>query len=159
MYYIYINLSTLRDHQRGTYTCSGQAQKCQYTYSNVLCTTHPRCSSVLILNPSVGDMVLMSSPLNFLSIVVLPALSSPLKIMSRILQTICFKRKWVNYIAQLPVTAKVALNHQTRGLSAWELRCLIIDGLWYIAQWSWMNTQWPWFDLLMPHKVKCHGVN
>ena len=22
-----------------------------------------------------------------------------------------------------------------------------------------MNTQWPWFDLSMPPKVKCHGVN
>ena len=22
-----------------------------------------------------------------------------------------------------------------------------------------MNTQWPWFDISMPPKVKCHGVN
>ena len=38
------------------------------------------CSKVLILNPNVGDIVWTSSPLNFLRIVVLPALSSPLKI-------------------------------------------------------------------------------
>ena len=48
---------------------------------------------------------------------------------------------------------------KTRGLSAWELRCLIIHGLWYRAQWSLMNTQWPWFDLSTPPNVKCHGVN
>lgn len=40
---------------------------------------YPLCSKVLMLNPSVGDIVLTSSPLNFFSIVVLPALSSPLK--------------------------------------------------------------------------------
>jgi len=40
--------------------------------------THPLCSSVLILNPRVGDIVLISSPLNLFKIVVLPALSSPL---------------------------------------------------------------------------------
>lgn len=32
-----------------------------------------------MLKPSVGSMVLMSSPLNFLTIVVLPALSRPLR--------------------------------------------------------------------------------
>lgn len=37
------------------------------------------CSSVLILKPSVGDIVSMSSPLNFFKIVVLPALSRPLQ--------------------------------------------------------------------------------
>lgn len=40
--------------------------------------THPRCSRVLMLKPSVGEMVSMSSPLNFLRMVVLPALSRPL---------------------------------------------------------------------------------
>lgn len=39
---------------------------------------HPRCSRVLMLKPSVGEMVSMSSPLNFLRMVVLPALSRPL---------------------------------------------------------------------------------
>ena len=37
------------------------------------------CSNVLILKPSVGDIVSMSSPLNFFKIVVLPALSRPLQ--------------------------------------------------------------------------------
>lgn len=32
-----------------------------------------------MLNPSVGSMVLISSPLNFFKIVVFPALSRPLK--------------------------------------------------------------------------------
>ena len=36
------------------------------------------CSKVLILNPKVGSIVLISSPLNFFKIVVFPALSSPL---------------------------------------------------------------------------------
>lgn len=40
--------------------------------------THPRCSRVLMLKPSVGEMVSTSSPLNFLRMVVLPALSKPL---------------------------------------------------------------------------------
>lgn len=39
---------------------------------------HPLCSRVLMLKPNVGEMVLTSSPLNFLRIVVFPALSSPL---------------------------------------------------------------------------------
>lgn len=39
---------------------------------------YPLCSSVLMLKPSVGEMVLMSSPLNFLRMVVFPALSRPL---------------------------------------------------------------------------------
>ena len=54
---------------------------------------------------------------------------------------------------------RIATHIWTRGLSAWELRCLIIHGLWCRAQWSWMNTQWHWFELSMPPKVKCHGVN
>ena len=40
---------------------------------------HPLCSSVLMLKPRVGEIVLMSSPLNFFRIVVFPALSRPLK--------------------------------------------------------------------------------
>ena len=39
---------------------------------------YPLCSTVLMLKPNVGEMVLMSSPMNFFSIVVLPALSKPL---------------------------------------------------------------------------------
>lgn len=39
---------------------------------------HPRCSRVLMLKPRVGEMVSMSSPLNFFRMVVLPALSRPL---------------------------------------------------------------------------------
>ena len=39
---------------------------------------YPLCSSVLILKPRVGDIVVMSSPLNFFRIVVFPALSRPL---------------------------------------------------------------------------------
>ena len=42
-----------------------------------LCT-YPRCSRVLIANPSVGEIVSISSPLNFFTIVVFPALSNPL---------------------------------------------------------------------------------
>lgn len=42
-------------------------------------STYFLCSNVLMLNPSVGDIVLMSSPLNRLRIVVFPALSSPLR--------------------------------------------------------------------------------
>ena len=39
---------------------------------------YPRCMSVLMLNPSVGMISSMSSPLNLRRMVVLPALSSPL---------------------------------------------------------------------------------
>lgn len=39
----------------------------------------PLCSKVLILNPRVGEIVSMGSPLNRLRIVVLPALSRPLR--------------------------------------------------------------------------------
>ena len=53
-------------------------------------------------------------------------------------------------------------QYKTRGLSAWQLRCLIVyatlmmsNCLWY----SQINTQWSWFDLSMPPKVKCNGVN
>lgn len=41
---------------------------------------YPLCSNVLMLKPSVGEMVLTSSPLNFFRMVVLPALSSPLQV-------------------------------------------------------------------------------
>ena len=36
------------------------------------------CTNVLMLNPKVGLILLMSSPLSFLRIVVFPALSRPL---------------------------------------------------------------------------------
>ena len=39
---------------------------------------HPLCSSVLILNPRVGSMPEIDSPLNFCITDVFPALSSPL---------------------------------------------------------------------------------
>ena len=39
---------------------------------------HPLCSTVFMLKPKVGEIVLMSSPMNFLRMVVFPALSSPL---------------------------------------------------------------------------------
>ena len=39
---------------------------------------YPLCSSVFMLKPRVGEIVSMSSPLYFFSIVVLPALSNPL---------------------------------------------------------------------------------
>ena len=45
--------------------------------------THSLCSRVLMLNPNVGSIVLISSPLNFFKIVVLPALSRPLSTVSR----------------------------------------------------------------------------
>lgn len=45
--------------------------------------TYSLCSSVLMLNPNVGSIVLISSPLNFFKIVVLPALSRPLSAVSR----------------------------------------------------------------------------
>jgi hypothetical protein len=48
---------------------------------------HPRCSRVLMLKPSVGEMVSTSSPLNFLRMVVLPALSRPLG--SRVKESLC----------------------------------------------------------------------
>lgn len=38
----------------------------------------PLCSKVFILNPNVGEIVSIGSPLNLLRIVVLPALSNPL---------------------------------------------------------------------------------
>ena len=47
--------------------------------ANRVAETHPLCSRVLILNPSVGLIVSMSSPLTFFKMVVLPALSSPLE--------------------------------------------------------------------------------
>lgn len=40
---------------------------------------YPRCSRVLMLNPSVGEIVSIDSPLNLFRIVVFPALSRPLK--------------------------------------------------------------------------------
>ena len=40
--------------------------------------SHPLCSTVLMLKPKVGEMVEISSPRNFLTIVVFPALSRPL---------------------------------------------------------------------------------
>ena len=40
---------------------------------------HPLCSMVLMLKPNVGLTVLMSSPLIRFTMVVLPALSSPLQ--------------------------------------------------------------------------------
>lgn len=40
---------------------------------------YPLCSKVLILKPKVGEMVSIGSPLNRFKMVVLPALSSPLK--------------------------------------------------------------------------------
>ena len=46
-------------------------------YYNVY--TYLLCSKVLILNPKVGEIVSISSPLNFFNIVVFPALSNPLK--------------------------------------------------------------------------------
>jgi len=39
---------------------------------------HLPCTNVLILNPKVGLTLVMSSPLRFFIMVVLPALSSPL---------------------------------------------------------------------------------
>jgi len=45
--------------------------------------THSLCSRVLMLKPNVGSIVLISSPLNFFKIVVLPALSRPLSTVSR----------------------------------------------------------------------------
>ena len=45
--------------------------------------THSLCPRVLMLNPNVGSIVLISSPLNFFKIVVLPALSRPLSTVSR----------------------------------------------------------------------------
>lgn len=42
-------------------------------------TRYPLCSRVLMLKPSVGEMVLTSSPLNFFRMVVFPALSKPLQ--------------------------------------------------------------------------------
>lgn len=40
--------------------------------------TNPLCSTVLILNPNVGEIWVISSPINFFRIVVFPALSRPL---------------------------------------------------------------------------------
>lgn len=45
---------------------------------NNLVKSLPRCSKVLILNPSVGEIWSIGSPLNLFNIVVFPALSSPL---------------------------------------------------------------------------------
>lgn len=66
--------------------------KCEYSHHHKcgrkcvsydkLCTLracYPLCSRVLMLKPSVGEMVLTSSPLNFFRIVVFPALSRPLR--------------------------------------------------------------------------------
>ena len=61
--------------------------------------------------------------------------------------------------SQLNILLKKTNCNFINFISVWELRCLIIHGLWYTVPWSWMNTQWPWFDLSIPPKVKCHGVN
>lgn len=39
---------------------------------------YPLCSTVLMLKPNVGDIWVMSSPINFFRMVVFPALSRPL---------------------------------------------------------------------------------
>lgn len=56
-----------------------------FIYLNDFCppTSHilslyPRCSNVLMLKPSVGEIVSIGSPLKRFKIVVLPALSKPL---------------------------------------------------------------------------------
>lgn len=49
--------------------------------ANVHSTNFP-CAKVFMLNPSVGLMLLMSSPLSFFRIVVFPALSKPLRLLS-----------------------------------------------------------------------------
>jgi hypothetical protein len=46
----------------------------------------PLCSKVLMLNPSVGEIVSIGSPLNLLRIVVFPALSKPLWKQKKIVQ-------------------------------------------------------------------------
>jgi len=46
---------------------------------NVPSTTHPSCTKVLILNPSVGLTAMKSSPSSLFKMVVFPALSSPLR--------------------------------------------------------------------------------
>ena len=40
--------------------------------------SYPLCSAVLMLKPKVGEILVMSSAVNFLRMVVLPALSKPL---------------------------------------------------------------------------------
>ena len=49
--------------------------------------TYPLCSTVLILKPNVGEMVLISSPMNFFKMVVFPALSRPLSAADMILKS------------------------------------------------------------------------
>ena len=55
------------------------------------------------------------------------------------------------------------IYYKTRGLSAWQLRCLIVyatlNDVYLSMIHSQINTQWSWFDLSMPPKVTCHGVN
>ena len=46
-----------------------------------MCNAYPLYSNVLMLNPNVGDISSISSPLNFFTIVVLPALSKPLSLL------------------------------------------------------------------------------
>ena len=45
---------------------------------HILIFAHSLYSTVFMLKPNVGEIVLMSSPMNLFSMVVFPALSSPL---------------------------------------------------------------------------------
>ena len=80
-----------------------------------------------------------------------PCLTAPLS-------GIFFQQAILSLISLIELLA----NIQTRCLSAWQLRCLIVyatlmmsNCLWY----SQINTQWSWFDLSMPPKVKYNGLN
>lgn len=50
----------------------------QYMEPDIGISSYPLCSRVFMLNPRVGEIIVISSPLNFFTIVVLPALSKPL---------------------------------------------------------------------------------
>ena len=63
--------------------------------------THPLCSNVLMLKPKVGEIVSISSPLNFFKIVVFPALSNPLNSVKKMLKRLSNLLRIKSYIMEL----------------------------------------------------------
>ena len=88
-----------------------------------------------------------------------------------IMTKVCMKHINGNYAFRPPLCILVRLNcvnqsseHKTRGLSAWQLRCLIIHDLWCTAHWTpndlfgfnFLKVMRTWFDL---ERVKYLEVN
>lgn len=65
-------------HEHCTYSALSRFCKTFVLLQYISQFSYPLCSKVLMLKPRVGEIVSISSPLNFFKIVVFPALSNPL---------------------------------------------------------------------------------